>query len=135
MKQRRIFLVEDEPIIASGIERKILQLGYAVAGSASSGEVAIEAIRADPPDLVLMDIKLDGQMDGIEAASRISRIHDIPVIFLTAYADESTLGRATAQDPFGYIVKPFTDRELFGAIEVSMHRHELHRQLQEREER
>ncbi len=135
MKRRRVFLVEDEPIIASGIERKILQLGYEVAGSASTGEAAIKAVDTDTPDLVLMDIKLDGRLDGIEAAAEIRKRHDVPIIFLTAYADEATLDRATQQDPFGYIVKPFTDRELFGAIEVSMHRHELDRELREREER
>lgn len=135
MKRRRVFLVEDEPIIASGIERKILQLGYEVAGTVATGEAAIKAIDAEPPDLVLMDIKLEGRLDGIEAAAEIKKRHDVPVIFLTAYADEATLDRATQQDPFGYIVKPFTDRELFGAIEVSMHRHELDRELREREER
>ncbi len=135
MNRRRVFLVEDEPIIASGIERKIQQLGYEVAGSVSTGEAAIKAIDADTPDLILMDIKLDGRLDGIETAAEIKKRHDVPVIFLTAYADEATLDRATQQDPFGYIVKPFTDRELFGAIEVSMHRHELDRELREREER
>ena len=74
MNRRRVFLVEDEPIIASGIERKIKQLGYEVAGSASTGEAAIKAIDADPPDLVLMDIKLDGRLDGIEAAAEIKII-------------------------------------------------------------
>jgi len=135
VNRRRVFLVEDEPIIASGIERKVKQLGYEVAGSASTGEAAIKAIDADPPDLVLMDIKLDGRLDGIEAAAEIKKRHDVPVIFLTAYADEATLDRATQQDPFGYIVKPFTDRELFGAVEVSMHRHEMDQMLRRREER
>lgn len=135
MASRRVFLVEDEPIIASGIERKIEQLGYVVSGVVGSGEAAIREIEADPPDLVLMDIKLDGTLDGIEVAARIKQSRDIPVIFLTAYADEATLKRATKQDPFAYIVKPFTDRELYGAIEVTMHRHALHRELSEREER
>lgn len=135
MKRRRVFFVEDEPLIASGIERKIVQLGYEVAGSASSGEAAIRAIASDPPDLILMDIKLDGKLDGIETAAEVRAHHDIPVVFLTAYADEATLSRATQQDPFAYIVKPFTDRELFGAIEVAMHRHELHCELKKQGER
>jgi PAS domain S-box-containing protein len=135
VKRCRVFLVEDEPIIAAGIERKVVQLGYEIAGSASTGEAAIKAIDADPPDLVLMDIKLDGRLDGIQTAAEIKKRHDVPVVFLTAYADEATLDRATQQDPFGYIVKPFTDRELFGAVEVSMHRYQLDRELRAREER
>ena len=135
MSKLRVYLVEDEPLIAAGIERKVVQLGYEVAGSASSGEGALKAINLDPPDLVLMDIKLEGPMDGVETAAEIRTRHEIPVIFLTAYADEATLGRATEQDPFAYIVKPFTDRELYGAIEVAMHRHRLHQELAGREER
>lgn len=135
MNRHRVFLVEDEPIIASGIQRKVEQLGYEVAGGASSGEAAVRAIAEVKPDLVLMDIKLEGQLDGIETAAEIKKTWDAPVIFLTAYADEATLERATGQDPFAYIVKPFTDRELFGAIEVAMHRHRLHQELKAREER
>jgi PAS domain S-box-containing protein len=135
VNRRRIYLVEDEPIIAAGIERKVVQLGYEVAGSASSGEKALKAMESTRPDLVLMDIKLEGRMDGIETAAEIRRRFEVPVVFLTAYADEATLDRATKQDPFAYIVKPFTDRELFGAIEVALHRHQLHRELREREQR
>lgn len=131
----RIFLVEDEPIIASGIERKLEQLGYGVAGRAASGEAAVRLVDSNLPDLVLMDIKLEGRMDGVEAAGQIRRKHDIPVVFLTAFADEATLGRAKQQEPFGYIVKPFTDRELSGAIEVALHRHALHQAIRSREER
>ena len=135
MKRRRVFVVEDEPIIATGIARKLEQLGYEVAGSATTGDAAVRALVASPPDLVLMDIKLEGPLDGVDVAAEIRKKLDIPVIFLTAYADEATLERATGQDPLAYIVKPFTDRELFGAIEVAMHRHELHLTLREREKR
>ncbi len=131
----RIFLVEDEPIIASGIVRKLEQLGYAVAGQTSTGEAAVRLVDSNPPDLVLMDIKLEGRMDGIDAAGEIRRRHDIPIVFLTAFADEATLERATREEPFGYIVKPFTDRELSGAIEVALHRHELDRAIRAREQR
>ena len=133
--QHRVFLVEDEPIIAAGIARKLEQLGYLVAGRSSSGESAVRVIDSNPPDLVLMDIKLEGRMDGVEAAGEIRKRHDIPIVFLTAFADEATLQRATRQEPFGYIVKPFTDRELTGAIEVAMYRHALDRAMRAREER
>jgi PAS domain S-box-containing protein len=132
---RRVFLVEDEPIIASGIVRKLEQLGYAVTGRTGTGESAVRLVDSNPPDLVLMDIKLDGRMDGIETAGEIRRRHDIPIVFLTAFADEATVGRATQQEPFGYVVKPFTDRELSGAIEVALHRHALDKAIRAREQR
>ena len=131
----RLYLVEDEPIIAAGIVRKLQQLGYEVTGQSGSGESALRMIDQNPPDLVLMDIKLEGRMDGIDVASEIRKRHDLPVVFLTAYADEATIQRATEQDPFGYIVKPFTDRELSGAIEVALHRHALEREMRSREVR
>ncbi|MFW5783946.1 MAG: PAS domain S-box protein, partial [Spirochaetota bacterium] len=117
------------------IERKLEQLGYEVAGRTSTGESAIRLVDSVLPDLVLMDIKLEGRMDGIEAAGEIRKRHDIPIVFLTAYADEATLQRATKQEPFGYIVKPFTDRELTGAIEVALHRHALDKAMRAREQR
>ncbi len=135
MTSRRVFLVEDEPIIATGIAKKLEQLGHQVVGTAGSGEAAVRAIEADPPDLVLLDVKLDGRLDGVGVAAEIHKKLDVPVIFLTAYADEATLQRATQQDPMAYIVKPFTDRELYGAIEVGMHRYQLHCELRRREER
>jgi len=133
--QHRIYLVEDEPIIASGIVRKLEQLGYLVSGRSSTGEAAIRGIDANPPDLVLMDIKLEGRMDGIEAAGEIRKRHDLPIVFLTAFTDEATLKRATESEPFGYIVKPFTDRELSGALEVALHRHALDKAMRAREQR
>lgn len=131
----RILVVEDEPIIAAGIQRKLAHLGYTVIGPVQTGEAAVRVVGQSGVDLILMDIKLEGRMDGIAAASEIKRRFQTPVVFLTAYADESTLEQAKVQDPFGYLVKPFTDRELFGTIEVSLHRHELERELHEREER
>lgn len=133
--QHRIFLVEDEPVIAAGIARKLDQLGYVVSGRTGNGESAVRMVDTDPPDLVLMDIKLEGRMDGIDTAAEIRRRHDVPIVFLTAFADEATIQRATGQEPFGYIVKPFTDRELSGAIEVALHRHALDQAMRLREER
>jgi PAS domain S-box-containing protein len=135
MAEFRILLVEDEPVIAAGIEAKLTQLGYTVVGSTASGENAIKLANTLTPDLILMDIRLRGRIDGVKAAAAIRRDHETPVVFLTAYADEATLVRATEQDPFGYVVKPFTDRELFGAIEVTRHRYALERELKNREQR
>ena len=131
----RILLVEDEPIIAAGIATKLRQLGYEMVGQSASGENAIRLVDSLEPDLILMDISLEGRLDGIDAAGRIRARHDIPVVFMTAYADEATVARATRHDPFAYVVKPITDRELYGAIEVSMHRYVLHREIRRSEER
>ena len=131
----RILLVEDEPVIASSIARRLKHLRYEVVGSASSGDAALRLIDQSVPDLVLMDIKLEGRMDGIDTAGAVRDRFGVPVVFLTAYADESTLDRAKRQDPFGYLVKPFSDRELSGAIEVALNRAALERTVQQSEER
>ncbi|TVQ27352.1 MAG: PAS domain S-box protein [Spirochaetaceae bacterium] len=131
----RILLVEDEPVIASSIARRLRHLGYEVVGSASSGDAALRLIDQSIPDLVLMDVKIEGRMDGVDTAGAVRDRFGIPVVFLTAYADESTLDRAKRQDPFGYLVKPFSDRELAGAIEIALNRAELERTVQQSEER
>jgi len=117
------------------IERSLRELGYVVPAIALSGEGAIQRAAETQPDLVLMDIRLSGQMDGIEAAEEIGARFDIPVVYLTGYADDSTVERAKLSEPFGYIVKPFESRELQSAIEVALHKHEMERRLRESEER
>jgi PAS domain S-box-containing protein len=129
----RIFIVEDEPVIATSIRRRLEQIGYQVVGSASSGESAVRLVNEYEPDLVLMDVKLEGAMDGVDAAASIQGKLDVPVVFLTAYADEATIQRARHEQPFGYLVKPFTDRELAGSIEIALERAALERQLKESE--
>lgn len=130
----RVYLVEDEPLIASSIRKKLEQQGFTVAGHSTSGEAALRAMDRNPPDLVIMDIKLHGQIDGVETADRVRQRYDVPVVFLTAFADEATVRRAAETEPFGYLVKPFTDRELAGAIAVALYRHQLERSAREREE-
>ena len=125
MAGKRIHMVEDEPVVAAGIVRKLEHVGFTVAGTTQSGEAALRAIDSNPPDLVLMDIKLQGELDGIETASRIRERYDVPVVFLTAYADEATIERAKQAEPYGYLVKPFTDLELAGALEIAIHRHAI----------
>ncbi|HRX84868.1 MAG TPA: response regulator [Phycisphaerae bacterium] len=130
----RILVVEDEGLIAEEIHERLKRLNFQVVGIEDTGPRAIDAVIACKPDLVLMDIRLKGSMDGIETAEAIIREQlDVPVIFLTAHSDEATLQRAKRAAPFGYILKPFHERELMVAIEMAMHRHVLERRLRESE--
>ena len=125
--------MEDESIVAMDIKHRAEGLGYQVIGVTPSGEEALELVRENPPDLILMDIVLKGKMDGIEAAQRIHDDYDIPVLYLTAYSDEETLKRAKITEPFGYIIKPFEDRELHSSVEIAIYKHEMERKLKESE--
>ncbi|MEW6593225.1 MAG: response regulator [Candidatus Hadarchaeota archaeon] len=127
MAAEKIMIVEDEILIAMEIQRKLNNLGYTVTDVVSSGEEAVQTAGTAQPDLVLMDIKLAGEMDGVEAATRIHDRYDIPIVYLTAHTDEKTLQRAKLAQPFGYLVKPFSEVELRTTIEVSLYKH-----LQER---
>ena len=129
----RVLIVEDEAIIAEDIRRTLVTLGYDAPRSAVTGAEAVALAEALQPRLVLMDIKLKGPMDGIEAAGLIRDRFGIPVIFLTSHSDEATLARAKEMQPYGYILKPFDDRELRIAIEVALRKHELEARLAERE--
>ncbi|MEH2201780.1 hybrid sensor histidine kinase/response regulator [Nostoc sp.] len=135
MGQARILVVEDEVIVARTIASQLSQLGYIVTGTASSGKVAIAKASETQPELVLMDIILKGEMDGIATASQIREQLDVPVIFLTAYGDDRTLERAKITQPFGYIVKPFTTKDLRIAIEIGLLQHQLERELRENRDR
>ncbi|MBN4006874.1 ATP-binding protein [Nostoc sp. LPT] len=131
MGQARILVVEDEVIVARTIASQLSQLGYIVTGTASSGKVAIAKALETQPELVLMDIILKGDMDGIATATQIRQQLDVPVIYLTAYGDDHTLERAKITQPFGYIVKPFTTKDLKIAIEIGLLKHRLERELRE----
>ncbi len=134
MAKANILVVEDETIVAKYIQKWLRSLGYSVPAVVSSGEEAIEKTEEIHPDLVLMDIVLKGNMDGIETARRIRARLNIPIIFLTAYADENTLERAKVTEPFGYIIKPFEERELHSTIEMALYKHRMERQLKESRE-
>jgi signal transduction histidine kinase len=128
-----ILVVEDDGIIAMTLRNKLIGLGYDVPPTVFSGEEAVAKARELCPDVVLMDIHLRGEMDGIEAAEQIRAQHDVPVIYLTAYADEETLTRAKITEPYGYILKPYQERELQSAIEIALYKHQAERQLREAE--
>jgi PAS domain S-box-containing protein len=132
-RKSRILVVEDENIVAVDIQDRLDALGYEVAGHAATGEDAVLLAHKELPDLVLMDIMLRGGMDGVEAAARISAELDIPVIYLTAYTDGKTLQRAKITAPFGYILKPFEERELLTTIEMALYRHRMERRIREHE--
>lgn len=127
----KILVVEDEMIISMEIKQKLLEMGYIVVGQAITGESAIQKAGETKPDLVLMDIRLKGQMDGITAAQRIIELYDLPIIFLTAHSDKATLERAVALSPSGYLLKPFKERELMTNIEMSLHKHRIKQKMRE----
>jgi len=129
MEKRRIMVVEDEAIVALDIVSRLKRLGYLAVGMAASGEAAVDKVGEMRPDLILMDIMLEGQMDGIEAAAIIKDQYGIPVVYLTAYADGETLRRAKVTSPFGYIIKPFEDRELSTTIEMAVYKFEADAKL------
>lgn len=128
-----ILIVEDEAIVANDIKETLISLGYSVLGTAKSAETALEKIREIQPDLVLMDIHLAGRMDGIEAAGLVRERHGIPVIFLTAFADDALLERAKITEPYGYIIKPYDERGLHSVIEMAVYKYSMEQRLKESE--
>jgi DNA-binding LytR/AlgR family response regulator len=123
MAQINVLVVEDEIIVSKDIQNSLKRLGYTIVGSAASGEKAIEAALKENPDIILMDIMLKGEMNGIEAAEKIKEKLNVPIIFLTAYAEDATLSKAKMVEPYGYILKPFKEIDLKTAIEVAVFKH------------
>lgn len=123
MSKNNILVVEDESIVSKDIQQSLKKLGYNIVGAASTGERAIEIANETKPDLVLMDIMLKGDMSGIETAAKIKETLSIPVIYLTAYADENTLAKAKVTEPYGYIIKPFKEIDLHTSIEMALYKH------------
>ncbi len=133
-KPTRILLVEDNAIVAFDMRQRLQKLGYEVQGIIASGEEAIRAVARQTPSLILMDIFLDGPIDGIEAAQAILKDTQIPIIFLTGHDDEETLGRAKITETFGYIIKPAESRDLHVAIEIALYKHAAAQALQKSEQ-
>ena len=121
----RVFVVEDEVLVARDIKSRLEKLGYQVIGTAARGDDAVSRVLSERPDLILMDINLKGDMDGIEAADRIRAEADLPIIFCTAYSNDETLARAKVTVPYGYVLKPFDNRELEITIEIALHKHQM----------
>ncbi len=135
MPSARILIVEDEGILALDVQQRLTSLGYPLPDIASTGAEAIRKAADGRPDLILMDIMLPGEIDGVTAADRIHARFDIPVIYITAYADEDTLHRAKITEPYGYIIKPFKERELHIAIDMALYKSKMERKLRESEKR
>lgn len=135
MARAQILVVEDELVVAESIQSQLESLGYDVPAIVAFGDAAVEKAGEMRPDLVLMDIKLAGGMDGIEAAEQIHSRFDIPVVYLTAFADDETLRRAKITEPFGYILKPFQAQDLRISIEIALYKHQMESKLRASEER
>jgi AmiR/NasT family two-component response regulator len=132
--KEKILIVEDDSIIAVTIEGRLKEFGYIVVGRAATGADAIKKALELRPDLVLMDIHLKGPVDGIETAETIYGIHNIPVVYLTAFSDEATLERAQKTSPFGYIVKPFSDSTLKTTLRLALLKYKAEKKDSERDD-
>ena len=135
MNPHTLLVVEDEAIVAADLAEKLTQLGYQVLAITARGDEAVTRALTLKPDLVLMDIRLQGPIDGITAAEQIHSRSNVPIVFLTAHSDPRTLERAKITEPFGYILKPFEERELHTVVEIALHRHQTERLLRESEQR
>jgi len=131
MNKIKILIAEDEQIVAKNIEKRLTADGYKVVASVSTGEEAIEKAKSLSPDIILMDIKLKGKIDGIETADILRRNFQLPVIFLTSYADEETFQRAKNTEPFGYLIKPFENKELNRVVELALYKNKIYQELVE----
>lgn len=133
-EKTRVMVVEDEPIAAHYIKTVIEDFGYTVSDPIDNAEEAVRRVLEERPDIILMDITLEGGSDGIEAAEKIHRIADIPIVFLTAHSDRVTMNRAAATQPYGYIFKPVNERDIYINLEIAFHKHAVDRLLRENEQ-
>ncbi len=135
MQQRNVLIVEDEQIVATELREILVGLDYRAVAVVSTGSEALARTEETHPDLILMDIRIKGEMDGIETAGKITARWDIPIIYVTAHADQETLRRAKVTGPMGYVLKPFSERELQIAIEMAIYKHGMERKLKEERQR
>ncbi|MBT7080934.1 MAG: response regulator, partial [Chloroflexi bacterium] len=135
MSKKKILIVEDDGIVAMDLQFTLQRSGYNVVGHAPSGKEAIKLLGEAQPDLVLMDIRLRGILDGIQTSHKIRSQLDVPIVYLTAHADEDTLRRAQETEPYGYLVKPFQDEELRATVQMALYKHNMEKKLRESEEK
>jgi len=129
----RVVIVEDEAVVALHLNHALTGLGYTVAGTAASGAHALKLVEEVFPDVILMDINIRGEIDGIDTAKMIPRYLHIPVIYLTAYSEDTTLKRAADTNPYGYLIKPFLDREVHATIKMALERSRADEAVRENE--
>ena len=120
MDKFRVLIVEDEAIVSIALRRKLEAMGYTVPAEISSGEDVVDAVSCLRPDVVLMDIRLSGEMDGIDAAKEIQRLFKLPVVYISSYSNEDTLERANTTEPSGYLMKPFSDMALRATVDTAI---------------
>ena len=125
----KILIVEDEGIVAFNLQQRLQQLGYKVIGPAESDTESLALVASERPDLVLMDIHIKGELDGIDLAGLLGRDYQLPIVYLTAYSEDATLERARHTRPYGYLIKPFSERELHATVQMALERHEVQRAL------
>jgi diguanylate cyclase (GGDEF)-like protein/PAS domain S-box-containing protein len=133
MRDEKILIVEDERIIALDLQRRLERFGYPEPFLAATGDEALQQVDKHRPDIILMDIMLSGGMDGVDTATIVKERYGIPVIFLTAYSDEKTLSRAKEAEPFGYILKPFKEKELYTTIDIALYKFKVDQALKRQE--
>ncbi len=134
LSKAAILIVEDSFIVAYHLQTTLESEGYRVLGTEDSGEKALTFLEKQRPDLILMDIMLNGDLDGIETARVVKTKYNLPVIYITALTDKDTIQRAKITEPFGYLTKPFEDREIFTVIEMALYKHEIESKLRQSEE-
>ncbi|MBK9246536.1 MAG: response regulator [Ignavibacteria bacterium] len=134
MNNYSVLIVEDERIVAKDIQATLVKQGYQVIGCVSSGEKTLELLGNELPDVILMDVVLDGKLDGIETAKVIHERFDVPVVFLTAFSNSTIVERAKLSNPYGYILKPFQEREIQIVIEMAVYKHQTEKKLRENKE-
>src|SRR5258706_1168942 len=133
MVKARLLIVEDEVIVARDLQRTLMRMGYDVTAVTASGEEALARALELRPDLAVRDIHLAGELDGIATAQQMRLAHGVPVVFLTAHSDEATFQRAQITEPYGYVLKPFEERELEIAVSIALYRHRVESQLAQME--
>ena len=133
INESRILVVEDDTVVSDYLKLCLMLMGYTVVDVCCRGEDAIEKAREHQPDLILMDIQLNGVISGLEAAQAIRKNYDIPVVYLTGFGDDTLLQSAKVTEPFGYLLKPFRENDLKNVIEIALYRHRMAKELQERE--
>ena len=129
--KKRILIVEDEGLIAADIQNRLRRLGYPSPATARSGEEAMQLVGSGPFDLVLMDIRLKGEMDGITTAEALKASHELPIVYVTAHADQETIQRAKVTEPYGYVIKPIDDESLRSTVEIAIYKHDMDRRLRD----
>ncbi len=135
MNTSNIIVVEDEILVADELKLRIENFGHSVPHVFAYGEKTIEAIKECKPDLVIMDIMLKGKIDGIQTAEIIRNEFDIPVVYITALSDKKTLDRAKVTEPYGYIIKPFNEKDLYNTIEMALYKNKMEKKVKSSEKK